>query len=155
LVVYVLLSGSGRTRFLLDNTAHAIMKASGSRKEMTAFSSITCKMLMFWRMNAARLHTLKLSHATFSYCAGRHFSVVALPNVTNEPFLHYAPGSAERSSVLAACKSAREECPDIPLVINGQALHTGDIGRQVRKTRVPFPRLHPTVPSIAPLHSTM
>jgi 1-pyrroline-5-carboxylate dehydrogenase len=63
--------------------------------------------------------------------AYRRFSSLVLPNITNEPFLHYAPGSAERSKVLAACKSAREECPEIPLVINGRAVRTGDIGHQV------------------------
>jgi hypothetical protein len=96
---------------------------------------------MLCRFNAARLHALGFGHSNFSFCVGRHFSAPALPNITNEPFLHYAPGSAERSSVLAACKSAREECPDIPLVINGQAVRTGDIGRQVCMTvarRQPF-----------------
>ena len=61
----------------------------------------------------------------------RCFSALVLPNITNEPFLHYAPGSSERLKVLSSCKIMRAECPDIPLVINGQAVRTGDIGRQV------------------------
>jgi 1-pyrroline-5-carboxylate dehydrogenase len=74
---------------------------------------------------------LLLQHLRISHGYGRRFSALALPNITNEPFLHYAPGSSERLKLLSSCKIARTECPDIPLVINGQAIRTGDIGRQV------------------------
>lgn len=79
------------------------------------------------------LHSRGLTTAPSTFCHGlaRHFSAISIPRITNEPFLHYAPGSSERHKVLAACKSAREECPDLPLVINGQAVRTGDIGHQV------------------------
>jgi hypothetical protein len=75
------------------------------------------------------------SNLTFSHETARRFSAIGIPSITNEPFLQYAPGSSERVKVLAACKSARDECPDIPLVINGQAVRTGDIGRQVEMPR--------------------
>lgn len=90
------------------------------------FFQITWKMLNSSRMTAARLHSLRCIRSP-----SRYFSALVIPNITNEPFLHYAPGSLERRRVLEACKSAREECPEIPLVINGKAVRTGDISRQV------------------------
>ena len=82
----------------------------------------------------------------FGSCAARYFSALVLPNITNEPFKHYAPGSAERSSVLTSCKRAREECPEIPLVINGQAVRTGDIAHQVQASQAPC-----ALPSLMPM----
>lgn len=90
---------------------------------------ITCTMFRCRRLAATP------SNLTFSYGTTRRFSAIAIPSITNEPFLQYAPGSSERVKVLAACTSARDECPDIPLVINGQAVRTGDIGRQVEMPR--------------------
>lgn len=87
------------------------------------FFQIIWKMLNSSRITAARLHSLRCNHSLFS--------ALSIPSITNEPFLHYAPGSLERRRVLEACKSAREECPEIPLVINGKTVRTGDIGRQV------------------------
>jgi hypothetical protein len=84
---------------------------------------ITCAMIFSRRLTAA---PWALYHGIT-----RHFSAISMPRITNEPFLHYAPGSPERREVLAACKSARDECPDVPLVINGHAVRTGDIGHQV------------------------
>ena len=94
-------------------------------------------MLNYSRMTASRLQSLKFSPLKLCRCDARLFSAISLPNITNEPFLHYAPGSVERHRVLAACRSAREECPDRPLVINGQSVRTGDVGRQVFMQKVP------------------
>ena len=98
-------------------------------------------MLHFRKSTALPLRSLP-----FGSCAARYFSALVLPNITNEPFKHYAPGSAERSSVLTSCKRAREECPEIPLVINGQAVRTGDIAHQVQASQAPC-----ALPSLMPM----
>jgi hypothetical protein len=38
--------------------------------------------------------------------------------------LNYAPGSAERAALKAALSKMRAECPEIPVVINGQEVLT-------------------------------
>jgi 1-pyrroline-5-carboxylate dehydrogenase len=57
-----------------------------------------------------------------------------LPKTKNEDFVHYAPGSAERKSLLEACQNVRSSCPEIPLIINGEEIRTGIIGKQVMPT---------------------
>jgi hypothetical protein len=108
----------------------------------THFLQSTLIMLHFIRKSTA----VPLRSLPFGSCAARYFSALVLPNITNEPFKHYAPGSAERSSVLTSCKRAREECPEIPLVINGQAVRTGDIAHQVQASQAPC-----ALPSLMPM----
>lgn len=50
--------------------------------------------------------------------------IYQIPSVTNEPILNYAPGSPEKSSVLAAIASAKNEPVEAPMVINGKDVFT-------------------------------
>lgn len=49
-----------------------------------------------------------------------------LPYPTNEPTHTYAPGSDERAALKAALSRLSGECPDIPHVIGGEAIHQGE-----------------------------
>ncbi|XP_064385125.1 delta-1-pyrroline-5-carboxylate dehydrogenase, mitochondrial-like [Halichondria panicea] len=57
--------------------------------------------------------------------------VVTVPNITNEPILNFAPGSKERNDVIKALEELRTEVEEIPCVIGGQKIFTGDIKKQV------------------------
>ncbi len=48
-----------------------------------------------------------------------------LPLPANEPVLSYAPGSPERAALKDALARLRAECPDVPHVIGGRAIHEG------------------------------
>jgi 1-pyrroline-5-carboxylate dehydrogenase len=52
-------------------------------------------------------------------------AVYNIPPAFNEPVLNYAPNSAERISLKAALKEAREKVMDIPMYINGKEVRTG------------------------------
>ncbi len=54
-----------------------------------------------------------------------------VPPPVNEPVRAYAPGSAERASLKARLAAMAGERIDIPLVIGGTAVRTGDTGRAV------------------------
>lgn len=69
---------------------------------------------------------LRFSRRSFSNFAG-----VSLPPVENEPALHYAPNSPERTSILNALKKVRSECPEIPCIVNGEEIRTNDIAKQL------------------------
>ena len=47
----------------------------------------------------------------------------------NEPIRAYAPGSAERASLKARLDAVASEQIDIPIVIGGEQIRTGEIGR--------------------------
>ena len=47
----------------------------------------------------------------------------------NEPIKSYAPGSAERAELKARLAAMEKERPEIPLVIGGQEIRTGDIAK--------------------------
>ena len=49
----------------------------------------------------------------------------------NEPILDYAPGSPERSSLEARLDSMATEVPEIPCIVGGEAIYTGEIREQV------------------------
>ncbi len=49
-----------------------------------------------------------------------------IPRPRNEPVLGYAPGSPERAALKAALGSVGSEQPEIPLVIGGRHIRTGD-----------------------------
>jgi len=59
------------------------------------------------------------------------FGSFRLPDITNEPMLNYAPGSPERAALKAALAEMRSQCPEIPVVINGQHFKTGRLEKQV------------------------
>ena len=52
-----------------------------------------------------------------------------LPPITNEPIRSYAPGSPERAALKARLAAMEKECPEIPLVIGGKEIRTGDIAK--------------------------
>jgi 1-pyrroline-5-carboxylate dehydrogenase len=55
----------------------------------------------------------------------------SLPAVVGEPFLDYAPGSPERAELAAACAAQRAQVVEIPCIINGEDVFTGDVQEQV------------------------
>jgi len=61
-----------------------------------------------------------------------------IPEPYNEPLLHYAPGSKEVASLQAALKKLRSETIEIPCIINGQEVKTGDVKEQ----RIPSDHSH-------------
>ena len=54
-----------------------------------------------------------------------------VPPPSNEPVRSYAPGSAERDSIKARLKAMAAERIDIPLVIGGSDIRTGDTAPSV------------------------
>ena len=52
-----------------------------------------------------------------------------VPPAVNEPIRAYAPGSPERASLKARLASMATEQPEIPVVVGGQRIHTGDLGQ--------------------------
>jgi 1-pyrroline-5-carboxylate dehydrogenase len=53
------------------------------------------------------------------------------PMPVNEPIKSYAPGSPERAELKARLKSMSNERADIPLIIGGQEVHTGELAQAV------------------------
>ena len=49
----------------------------------------------------------------------------------NEPILSYAPGSAERLELQAEMDRQMNEVVEIPCVINGEEIFTGNSGRTI------------------------
>ncbi|HMF96872.1 MAG TPA: aldehyde dehydrogenase family protein, partial [Vicinamibacterales bacterium] len=54
-----------------------------------------------------------------------------VPPPVNEPVHSYAPGSPERASLKAKLKQLSSETIDMPLIIGGREVKTGDCGRAV------------------------
>ena len=54
-----------------------------------------------------------------------------IPTPANEPVRAYAPGSAERASLKARLQAVLSEEIEIPLVIGGEEVRTGDLGTAV------------------------
>lgn len=54
-------------------------------------------------------------------------SVPRVPTPTNEPVLGYAPGSAERTALVAAIEAVSADVPEIPCVIAGRPVFTGEV----------------------------
>lgn len=52
-----------------------------------------------------------------------------VPPAVNEPIRSYAPGSPEKHALKARLASMASECPEIPVVIGGKHIHTGDMGQ--------------------------
>lgn len=51
-----------------------------------------------------------------------------VPPAVNEPVRSYAPGSPERASLVTRLERMAGEQPEIPIVIGGRRIHTGDLG---------------------------
>ncbi len=58
-------------------------------------------------------------------------SIRRLPLALNEPVKSYAPGSPERAELKARLAAMEGEVPDIPLVIGGKEIRTGDVANAV------------------------
>jgi 1-pyrroline-5-carboxylate dehydrogenase len=54
-----------------------------------------------------------------------------LPPTVNEPIRSYAPGSPERAALQARLKAMEGERPDIPVVIGGKEIRTGETAKSV------------------------
>jgi 1-pyrroline-5-carboxylate dehydrogenase len=54
-----------------------------------------------------------------------------VPPPVNEPVKSYAPGSAERTALKDRLRSMSDERADIPLIIGGQEVHTGELADSV------------------------
>jgi 1-pyrroline-5-carboxylate dehydrogenase len=54
-------------------------------------------------------------------------SVRRVPPPFNEPVRDYAPGSADRAGLKARLAAMQGECPEVPLVIGGKEVRTGDV----------------------------
>jgi len=54
-----------------------------------------------------------------------------VPAPVNEPVKAYAPGSPEKAEVKARLKQMAAEVVEIPLVIGGREVRTGDLGTTV------------------------
>ena len=51
-----------------------------------------------------------------------------VPFPENEPILQYAPGSPERAELKAAYEELKSQQIEIPLLIGGEEVTTGDLG---------------------------
>ena len=54
-----------------------------------------------------------------------------LPDPVNEPIRNYAPGSSERAELQARLKAMEGERADIPVVIGGKEIRTGETAQAV------------------------
>jgi 1-pyrroline-5-carboxylate dehydrogenase len=54
-----------------------------------------------------------------------------LPDPSNEPVLAYRPGSPEKKELKAKLKELSSETIEIPLIIGGKEVHTGEVGQAV------------------------
>ncbi|MEP6780418.1 MAG: L-glutamate gamma-semialdehyde dehydrogenase [Gemmatimonadaceae bacterium] len=54
-----------------------------------------------------------------------------VPPAVNEPIRSYAPGSAEKKSLKARIARMESESVEIPIIIGGKRIHSGDIGHSV------------------------
>lgn len=61
-----------------------------------------------------------------------------VPKPVNEPILSYAPGTPERSALKARLKELKSQEIEVPLVIGGQEIKTGDMGEM----RIPHDHQH-------------
>lgn len=58
-----------------------------------------------------------------------------VPDVANEPFKHYPPGSPERAALRAALDKMIATEHTVPCIVGGQEIETGNIEHQVMPTR--------------------
>jgi len=70
---------------------------------------------------------MHLNHAHFNPLTYMNNSKPVIPHAINEPVLDYAPGSAERTSLLAKLRELKRTPIEIPAFIHGNAVHTGDL----------------------------
>jgi len=59
------------------------------------------------------------------------FSRSVIPDPYNEPLRDYAPGSTDAVLLKKACEKLRSECPDIPCIVGGKEIKTGNVKKQL------------------------
>ena len=77
-----------------------------------------------------------------------------VPKPVNEPVRMYAPGSPERAELKARLSTMAAERVEIPIIIGGREIRTGDLGRSVMPhahTHVLAPPLWQRKPKLHPL----
>lgn len=65
-------------------------------------------------------------------------SILQVPKPINEPILGYAPGSKEKKEIKAALAEMQKEVIEIPLIIGGKEIKTGNMG----EIRIPHNHKH-------------
>jgi len=80
-----------------------------------------------------------------------HDAIVHVPDPVNEPVLTYAPGTPERDKLKAALAAIEKEVIEIPCVVGGERVHTGDIREVVMPHRHKHvvARFHAATPDVA------
>eukprot|EP00493_Phyllostaurus_siculus_P018286 UN18576 len=74
-----------------------------------------------------------------------------LPDIKNDPFRHYAPGSEDRRLVAVECAKLRAQpVQEIPCVVNGVEHFTGNTVEQVMPGdhATPIARMHYATPEL-------
>ena len=61
-----------------------------------------------------------------------------VPKPINEPVLSYAPGTPERAALKSRIKELKSQEIEIPIIIGGQEIKTGDMGEM----RIPHDHNH-------------
>ena len=61
--------------------------------------------------------------------------IFRVPQPINDPVRNYLPGSSERQSIKKKLASMSSEKTDIPLLIGGKEVRTGETGTQVMPHR--------------------
>jgi len=59
------------------------------------------------------------------------FSRASIPTPVNQVLYNYEVGSTHRKLLKEACNKLRNECPDIPCIVNGKEIRTGSIEKQL------------------------
>ena len=65
-------------------------------------------------------------------------AILQVPKPQNEPILNYAPGSKEKKEIKAKLSEMKKEVIEIPLIIGGKEVRTGDMG----EIRIPHEHKH-------------
>ena len=69
-------------------------------------------------------------------------TIFSFPKPANEPVLGYAPGSPERKKIRQALDELYNTVTEIPIIIGGKEIRTGNMGTVVMPTdRATSPRL--------------
>ena len=57
-----------------------------------------------------------------------HNAKAIVPKPVNEPILSYAPGTPERAALKARIEELKSQQIEVPLIIGGQEIKTGNMG---------------------------
>ena len=57
-----------------------------------------------------------------------HNAKAIVPKHVNEPILSYAPGTPERAALKARIEELKSQQIEVPLIIGGQEIKTGNMG---------------------------